>query len=309
MAFEIHVVENAPMTDIDDVDTVALRFMEDLGYIMRQYDPKTPVDSVRKSVPYKLFLDCFLRHQDKDWRVEDLSEELRTSVPTIYRHLAKLKALELIDEDAEDEGKVVHLKHYSFQLAWRVTEANVLSALDRYRAIVEFIQGHMRKVDKDKEAPVVSAPKRFRIRVRSSRARTTGGIDDVLPTFLEDIDYLSDQGPIEEDPRKGIAYRLVKECLLDRPNKFWDVDEVRTKLRTTRPTVYRHLNKLEAMGLTERKQVGKTVPPKKAHRIRYGSLRRAWSFTEEYAKVAMDNYKQTVLHLDELVQRGRKKGR
>ena len=301
MAFEINVVDNTPLTDIDDIDMVGLRFMEDIGYIMKHYDPKTPASSVKKSVPVKLFLECFLQHQDQDWRVEDLSRKLKTSVPTIYRHLAKLKALEIIDEENDEGGKVFHLKHYSFPLAWKVTEANVDAALARYKAIVEYLQGKLKKVEKDKDTKVASSPKAFRLRVRSSRLKLKGEIDDILPEFLEDLDYLSDQGPGEEDPHKALAYRMVRDCFFKRPEKFWDVDELKRKLGTTRPTVYRHLNKLEAMGLMEKRQVGKTVPPKRAHRIRYGSLRRAWNFVEEYARVAMENYRLTVDHLNGLV--------
>lgn len=301
MAFEIYVVENTPLTDMDDVDAVALRFMENIGYIMRHYDPKTPADSVKRSVPYRMFLECFLRQQDKDWRVEELGKRLKTSVPTIYRHLAKLKAFGIMDEEAEEGGKVYHLQHYRFTLAWKLTEANVDAALVRYRDIIGFLQERIKR-EKVKDAQVTGAPKAFRLRVRSSRIQLKGDIDDVLPGFLEDVDYLSDQGPGEEDPLKGIPYQIVKDCLFARPDKYWDVDELRTKLRTTRPTIYRHLNKLEAMGLMERKPVGKKVPPKKAHRIRYGSLSKAWNFVEEYAKVAMDNYRLTVNHLDSLLK-------
>jgi predicted transcriptional regulator len=302
MAFEICIVDNTPMTDIDDVDVVALRFMEDMGYIMKHYDPKTQASSVKKSVPFKLFLECFLMHQDRDWKVEELSVKLKTSVPTIYRHLAKLRALAIIDEETDEGGKVFHLKHYSFPLAWKVTEANVDAALARYRTIIDFIQDKVKKAEKVKDSGVSGAPKAFRLRVRGSRVKLAGELDGVLLGFLEDLDYLSDQGPGEEDPLKSLAYRMVRDCFLKRPDKFWDVDELRTRLDTTRPTIYRHLNKLEAMGLMERTQVGKTVPPKKAHRIRYGHLRKAWSFVEEYAKVAMGNYRLTVDHIERLVR-------
>jgi DNA-binding transcriptional ArsR family regulator len=301
MAFEIYVVENTPLSDIDDVDMVALRFMENIGYLMKHYDPKTPADSVKKSVPFRMFLECFLKHQDRDWRVDELSKKLKTSVPTIYRHMSKLRALGIMDEEAEEGGKVFHIKHYRFPLAWKITEANVEAALVRYKDIIDFLQGKMKK-DKVKDAQVTGAPKAFRLRVKGSRLKLKGEVDDVLPTFLEDVDYLSDQGPGEEDPVKSIPYKLVKDCLLARPGKFWDVDELRTKLRTSRPTIYRHLNKLEAMGLMERKPVGKSIPPKKAHRIRYGSLSKAWNFVEEYTKVAMDNYRLTVNHLDGLIK-------
>lgn len=302
MAFEIYIVDNAPMTDIDDTELVALHFMEDIGYIMKHYDPKTPAESVKKSVPYKLFLDCFLRRQDKDWRVEELSERLKTSVPTIYRHLAKLQALGILDEDDTEGGKVFHLRHYSFPLAWKITEANVDAALARYRTVIEFIQSTIKKVGEREAGPVSAAPKNFALRIRSGHYKLGGELNDLLLKFLLDMDYLAEQGPGEEDPRRNIAFRMFRECFLDRPDRYWDVDELKAKLDTTRPTIYRHLNRLEAMGLMERKAVGETVPPKRAHRIRYGDIGKAWNFVEEYAKVAMQGYRLTVDHLDSLVR-------
>jgi len=310
MAFEIYIVDNAPMTDIDDPELVALHFMEDIGYIMKHYDPKTPAESVNKSVPYKLFLDCLLRHQDKDWRIDELSIKLRTSIPTIYRHLAKLQALGILDEDDSEGGKVFHLRHYSFPLAWKITEANVEAALARCKGVVDFIQSNLKKVDKDREGgPLSAAPRSFALRIRSGRYELAGELDDLLLQFLQDLDYIAEQGPGEEDPHMNIAFRMFRECFLDRPDRFWDVDELKTKLDTTRPTIYRHLNRLEAMGLMERKAVGESVPPKRAHRIRYGSLGRAWNFVEEYAKVAIDGYRLTVDHLDGLVRKERAEGK
>lgn len=309
MAFEIYIVDTAPMTDIVDPELVALHFMEDIGYIMKHYDPKTPADSVKKSVPYKMFLDCFLRHQDKDWRVEELGGKLKTSIPTIYRHLAKLQALGILDEDDSEGGKVFHLRHYSFPLAWKITEANVESALARYRIVVDFIQSTLKKVEKDREpGPVSGAPKNFALRIRSGRYELGGELGDLLLKLLLDMDYLAEQGPGEDDPHRNIAFRMFRECFLDRPDRFWDVDELKAKLDTTRPTIYRHLNRLEAMGLMERKAVGETIPPKRAHRIRYGNLGRAWTFVEEYAKVAMQGYRLTVDHLDGLVRKDTAEG-
>jgi predicted transcriptional regulator len=242
--------------------------------------------------------------------VDELGGRLKTSIPTIYRHLSKLQALGILDEDDTEGGKVFHLRHYSFPLAWKITEANVESALARYRTVVEFIQSTLKKVEKDREAAThPQGPKNFALRIRSGRYELGGELDDLLLKFLLDMDYLAEQGPGEEDPRRNIAFRMFRECFLDRPDRFWDVDELKTKLDTTRPTIYRHLNRLEAMGLMERKAVGETIPPKRAHRIRYGSLDRAWSFVEEYAKVAMQGYRLTVDHLDGLVRKQRAEGR
>ena len=51
MTFELTVVSNTPLTPVSDVDTVAITFLYQFGYLTKGYDPKTDVDSVRQSVP------------------------------------------------------------------------------------------------------------------------------------------------------------------------------------------------------------------------------------------------------------------
>ncbi|MGB2581605.1 MAG: transcriptional regulator, partial [Thermoplasmata archaeon] len=77
-------------------------------------------------------------------------------------------------------------------------------------------------------------------------------------------------------------------------------------LGTTKTTVYRHINKLKGFDILE--EIGVERPDgssKKGYRVRYGDLSKAWNFTEAHVQVAMENYRKTVDHLQELV---RKKG-
>ena len=82
------------------------------------------------------------------------------------------------------------------------------------------------------------------------------------------------------------------------------------KLGTSKPTVYRHLNKLKSLDLLEEIQSidESTKKAKKAYRLRYGDLKKAWNFVEAHVKVAMENYGKTVEHLQNLMikeQRGK----
>jgi hypothetical protein len=42
---------------------------------------------------------------------------------------------------------------------------------------------------------------------------------------------------------------------------------------------------------------------RKGYRIRYGNLSKAWNFTEAHVTVAMENYRKTVDHLQELASK------
>ena len=126
--------------------------------------------------------------------------------------------------------------------------------------------------------------------------------DIVAKKFFEQIGYLSKGS----DPE--IPYKLFADFFLNHPSKAWYVDEIATELEISRPTVYRHLNKLKGFDILEEIQVldESTQQNKKAYRIRYGNLQKAWNFVEAHLKVAIENYGKTVEHLQKLIEKQRK---
>ena len=60
MSFEIQVISGAPLTGIDDLHEVAERFLSQIGYLPDRIDPKSGAKTVRESIPYRLFVECFL---------------------------------------------------------------------------------------------------------------------------------------------------------------------------------------------------------------------------------------------------------
>jgi len=114
--------------------------------------------------------------------------------------------------------------------------------------------------------------------------------------FLRAIGYLNNSDGINSP-----AFRLF-ELFLIHPNKEWMVDELIMQLNSTKATIYRHLNKLKNMDLLEEGKIGEGKRIKKTYRIRYGNIAKAWSFVEAHVKVAMDNYNETVVHLQKLLK-------
>ena len=129
-------------------------------------------------------------------------------------------------------------------------------------------------------------------------------VEEVLPEFLRLIGYLpegpdgrSGEGPV----RETIAYRLVRECLLKDPSKAWYPEELTATLGAAKASVYRHLNKLKALDLLEEVEGGGAGPGRKGYRLRYGRIARAWDFTEANAQNALKRYRETVDHLQQLL--------
>ena len=69
--FELQVVSNTPMTGVDDLDVLAETFLVQIGYLPKGYDPRSAgALSVRDSIPYRLFMDFFMKNPSKAWTAE-----------------------------------------------------------------------------------------------------------------------------------------------------------------------------------------------------------------------------------------------
>jgi predicted transcriptional regulator len=132
-------------------------------------------------------------------------------------------------------------------------------------------------------------------------------IEEVATLFLSQIGYFSkgyDPKTDVTDIRDSVPFRLMVEHFLYRAEKPWVVEDLASSLGTTKATVYRHINKLKGFDLLEEATVERPDGSmKKGYRLRYGNLSKAWNFTEAHVNVAMENYRKTVDHLQDLVQK------
>ncbi len=144
MSFEITVVSNIPLTPINDLDEVTIQFLNQIGYFPKGYDPKTDARTVKDSVPYRILRDCFFKRMSKGWTVEQLSIKLKTTKPTIYRHINKLKGMDMIEDlEVEERGqkkKGYRIRYGNLAKAWNFVEAHVDVAMENYRKTIEHIQ-------------------------------------------------------------------------------------------------------------------------------------------------------------------------
>ena len=142
MSFEMQVVSNTPLVGEDDPDLVAKKFFEQIGYISKGSDP---------DIPYKLFADFFLKHPTKAWFVDEIATELKTSKPTVYRHLNKLKGFDILeeiqtlDESTQQNKKAYRIRYGNFQKAWNFVEAHLKVAIENYGKTVEHLQNLIEK--------------------------------------------------------------------------------------------------------------------------------------------------------------------
>ena len=142
--FELNVVSNTPLGAMTDVDAVAETFLVQIGYIPKGYEPRTDAANVRESVPYRMFMDYFMRNTTKAWTVDELAALLRTSRPTVYRHINKLKSIEILESmDVVSDGQIkkgYRIRFGDLRQAWSFAEANVEMAMKNYRKTVDHFQ-------------------------------------------------------------------------------------------------------------------------------------------------------------------------
>ena len=148
MPFEMQVVSNTPLVGEEDLDVAAKKFFEQIGYLSKGADP---------NIPYKIFADFFLKHPTKAWFVDELATELKTSRPTVYRHLNKLKGFDILeeiqvfDEITKQNKKAYRMRYGNLQKAWNFVEAHLKVAIENYGKTVEHLQKLIEKQRKGVE--------------------------------------------------------------------------------------------------------------------------------------------------------------
>ena len=146
LGFEMNIVSNTPLIGEENPEIVAKKFFEQIGYLSKGSDPE---------IPFKIFNDFFLKHPDKAWYVEEISNKLDTSKPTVYRHLNKLKGLDILeevqafDENSKQNKKAYRLRYGNLEKAWNFVEAHLKVAIENYGKTVEHLQKLIEKERKD----------------------------------------------------------------------------------------------------------------------------------------------------------------
>ena len=91
-----------------------------------------------------------------------------------------------------------------------------------------------------------------------------------------------------------MPFRIVDGCFLQRPDRAWTAEEVAAWAETTRPTAYRHINKLLSLGMLARCRAADGGPPASAFYLRGGSLATAWQAIETRVELVLDSYRRVV---------------
>jgi predicted transcriptional regulator len=162
MPFELALRYRTPLTPVSDPDEVLTEFLRWIGYLPEHDDARAGEGPIRESLGYRLVRECLLKDAARPWYAEELAAVLKSSKPSVYRHINKLKSLDVLEEvagQADGKGrKGYRLRYGNLARAWDFTEANAQNALRRYRETVDHLQGLIeREASARASAPVARA--------------------------------------------------------------------------------------------------------------------------------------------------------
>ncbi len=136
MAFEMRVVGDPPLTGEQNVERVAKLMMERIGYTAR----KGP----DHGLSFRIFYECFLLHPAKWWTVDELAANCETTMPSVYRHLNKLRDLDIIEDDHHEidgeKKRVLRLRYADLSKAWNHAEVHFQHAVESYRSSIDHLE-------------------------------------------------------------------------------------------------------------------------------------------------------------------------
>jgi DNA-binding MarR family transcriptional regulator len=141
--------------------------------------------------------------------------------------------------------------------------------------------------------------------------------DDILPSegtpkdltaaFLQAVGIIPERtGGIK--PQQLPSFRVFYHGFLLHGERWQDLRALTKVAGSTRPTLQKHLRRLEGLDLVERAAFPDDYGfPRRHWRLRQGSLAHAFEFTDARARLSLDSMGRWAAHLDELAatDRGR----
>ena len=274
-------------------------FLQAIGFLGTD-GPKAK-ETKRAKTGILLFTKCLIPNPRKSWTTSEIAKELGVPLQGIYRHLQWLREVGFLTEDfpgkAEDPKKV-RLWHYDLEKSWAGVENRARICLETYREIVNNLNDNLKEAkDAIPEGMIIlDKEEAFEIDLREIKRDEEQNYETDLSAIGRGIGLLSNHHyPYNE----SMPYKILDECFFQRPDRAWTAEEIAAWIETTRPTAYRHLNRLISLGLIERCRAADGGPPTSAFHLRHGSLKKGWQKIETQIELVLDKYRKTISQLKE----------
>tara|TARA_Y100001970_G_scaffold174489_1_gene212948 strand:+ start:680 stop:1585 length:906 start_codon:yes stop_codon:yes gene_type:complete len=283
----------------DSKEQLITEFLQAIGFLGTD-GPKAK-KTMRSKTGILLFTKCLIPNPKKSWTTSEIAKELGVPLQAVYRHLQWLREVGFLTEDfpgkAEDP-KTVRLWHYDLEKAWDGVENRARICLETYKEIIDNLNQTLKEAKNQIPDGIMPLEKdeSLEIDLREIRIGDERSYEEDLGLLGRGIGLLSNHHyPYSE----SMPYKILDECFFQRPDRAWTAEEIAAWVETTRPTAYRHLNRLISLGLIERCRAADGGPPTSAFHLRYGSLKKAWQKIETEIELILNNYKKTISKIKE----------
>ena len=274
-------------------------FLQAIGFLGTD-GPKAR-ETKRAKTGILLFTKCLIPNPRKSWTTSEIAKELGVPLQGVYKHLQWLREIGFLTEDfpgkAEDPKKV-RLWHYDLEKAWAGVENRAKICLETYREIINNLNSTLKDAKEVVPEGMILLEKEeaFEIELREIKINEEQSYETDLSAIGRGIGLLSNHHyPYSE----SMPYKILDECFFQRPDRAWTAEEIAAWIETTKPTAYRHLNRLISLGLIERCRASDGGPPTSAFHLRFGSLKKGWQKIETQTELILDKYKKTIKNLKE----------
>jgi len=274
-------------------------FLQAIGFLGTD-GPKAR-ETKRAKTGILLFTKCLIPDPRKSWTTSEIAKELGVPLQGVYKHLQWLREIGFLTEDfpgkAEDPKKV-RLWHYDLEKAWAGVENRAKICLETYREIINNLNSTLKDAKEVVPEGMILLEKEeaFEIELREIKINEEQSYETDLSAIGRGIGLLSNHHyPYSE----SMPYKILDECFFQRPDRAWTAEEIAAWIETTKPTAYRHLNRLISLGLIERCRASDGGPPTSAFHLRFGSLKKGWQKIETQTELILDKYKKTIKKLKE----------
>jgi len=322
MPFALRLERAPPPLSSEDTSAVALSFLRKVGVVSEGYDPLSEAGGGPEgSAPVRVLVDCFLREPDGSWSVAELARATRIPAGQVYRAVWKMQALDWLSDAGRPAqpalaGRRFQLRFGRLQDAWSFTELAAGHCLARYAALAKAIE---ERVKARRGAPAGPEPRgkaaesagrgEFLIALTDAPLPRDGAPKDLAVAFLHATGLI----PERTGGRKPVelpSFRVFFQGFLLQGDRWQDFAALSKVAGSTRPTLQKHLRRLEGLDLVERAAFpDENGFPRRHWRLRQGSLVRAFEFTDARARLSLESMGRWAAHLDALAAADRERAK
>lgn len=315
MPFELRLERAAPPLSSDDAPSVALSFLRKVGAVPESF-ARDGGDGAGAPAARAL-VECLMAQPERSWAAREIAKAIAVPPGQVYRALLKFEALDWVSTDDEGpkgalSGKRFRLRFGSLASAWKFSELAAGLCLERYGELASAIEG---RVAPHRAKPAGRAPRAqpsaaasrepFVMELSDRALRTDGSPKELCEQLLLATGAIGDR----TGGRKVAtlpSFRLFYSAFVLGGERWWSLDDLAKEAPSTRPTLVKHLRRLEGLDLLERSGVEDDAGATRSHfRLRHGSLAKAFEYTDARAHLALDSMGRWAAHLDKLVSEGR----